>query len=275
MSTPPGWYQGPDGRWYQQQPPYPPPGYPGGQPPPTRRYGPAGPPPPPPRSNTGKIVAIVLVVFVVLVAGGIFAVYRFVAGVSDRVVGDSGAGCSVVSTADVDSALGGRYEVFQLDGAIGAIAAPVLDTRVLADPTTTCWATEAGSAQTAGRLARIATYTGPDAAARFAAERQQAGGATEDRGNGLTVSTPGYFNKEVDAGDEAFCTTGDMPLASAGALVRRGDTLVYVSTNAAGGGAAAIPDIRLEPGGGPTDALRFGTDDANCDLAVRLAAKVG
>src|SRR5215218_6486899 len=120
MSTPPGWYQGPDGRWYPQQPPqqyppqgqYPPPGRyaPGRYPPPTRAYGSGG-PPPPRRSNTGKIVAIVLLVFVVLVGGGIFAVSRFVSGVSDRVVGDSGPGCSAVSGADVNGALGGSYEV--------------------------------------------------------------------------------------------------------------------------------------------------------------------
>jgi hypothetical protein len=216
----------------------------------------------------------VLVVFVVLVGGGIFAVSRFVSGVSDRVVGDSGPGCSAVPTAEVNGALGGSYEVFQLGGAIADITAPVLDSRVLPDATTTCWATESGSAESSGRLARIATYTGADAAARFAAERSRAAGTTEDRGNGLSVTTSGYFNKDVRAGDQAFCTTGDMPLGSAGVLVRRGNTLVYVSTNAAGGGAGSIPDIRLDPQGGPSDAIRFGTDDANCDLAVKLAAKV-
>ena len=63
----------------------------------------------------------------------------------------------------------------------------------------------------------------------------------------MSVSTDGYLGKDVQAGDEAFCTTGDL-LSSAGALVRRGDTLIYVSTTAAGDGAAAVPDVNLGSG---------------------------
>lgn len=290
MSTPPndpGWYQAPDGRWYPRVLPPghggPPPGYqpppgqgPYGPPYPTHAYEPGAgvaPPPPPRRSNTGKIVTIVLVVFAVLVIGGGFALYRIVSGVSDKIVGDSGAGCSAVSAADVDAALGGSYDLVQLGGAIAGLAGPVLDDRVLPGATTTCWAVESGSSETGGRLVRIATYSGSDAAARFADERTKADGTTEDRGNGLSVSSPGYFNKVVQAGDQAFCTSGSM-LGSAGVLVRRGNLLVYVSTTAAGDGAASVPDITLDPGAGPSDAIRFGTDDENCALAVTLAAKV-
>jgi hypothetical protein len=214
----------------------------------------------------------ILVVVVLLGVGGI---YWLVSSVSSAVVGESGTGCSAVATADVDAVLGGRYEVLQLGGALGDLAAPALDSRVLAAAEVSCWAVESG-ADAAGRLARVARHEGADAAAVFAAEKRAAMGTTEDRGGGISVSTQDYFNKEVQAGDEAFCTSGDF-LGSAGALVRRGNVLVYVSTTAAGAGAGAAPDIRF-----PTDTsdpaspngITFGTDDANCDLAVRLAAKV-
>jgi hypothetical protein len=208
-------------------------------------------------------------VLVVLVGGGVFAVSMLVSTVSDKVgglVGDTGTGCAAVATDDVNAALGGTYEVLQLGGALGGIAAPALDSRVLADAPVNCWAVESGN--DAGRLARIASYSGADATARFAKEKAAAKGVTEDRGNGLSVSTDAYLGADVQSGDEAFCTTGDM-LGSAGALVRRGDTLVYVSTTAAGGGAASIP--QFEPGA--DGRIGFATDQANCEKAVALAAK--
>jgi hypothetical protein len=156
--------------------------------------------------------------------------------------------------------------VIQLGGSIGGLAAPVLDSRVLADAPT-CWAVESGNG--AGRLARVARYSGGDATARFAKEKTAAQGTTEDRGNGLSVSTDAYFAGDVQAGDQAFCTSGDA-LGSAGALVRRGDTLIYVSTTAAGDGASAIPQIGVDESG----KITFATDKANCDKAVALAAKV-
>jgi hypothetical protein len=253
----------------------PPPRPPAGRPQPGHgRHGAPPPPPPPPpakRGSTGKIVAIVVGVVVVLVVLGGIAVGRMVGGVADSVAGAGGLAegasteCAAVPTADVDAALGGTYDVIQLGG-IGDFAGPVLDSRVLADAPT-CWAVESGDTDTGGRLARIARYAGPDAAARFAAEKTTAMGSSEDRGNGITVSTEGYYAGDVPAGDEAFCTSGDF-LGSAGALVRRGDTLVYVSTTAAGGGAASPPQIDLEGG-----KIAFGTDKANCDLAVALAGK--
>lgn len=273
MSIPPGgWYQASDGRWYQVQGPPPP--HHGGAPP-AQYAAPGHGAPPPRRSAAGKVIAIVLGVFVVLVALGGFAVYQLVSGVAGRVGGLTeglGTGCDAVATADVDAALGGTYDVIQLGGGFGGLAAPVLDSRVLADAPT-CWAVESGSTDTGGRLARIARYSGPDAATRFAAERRTAGGLAEDRGGGINVSTSAYFNKDVRAGDEAFCTTGDFS-GSAGVLVRRGTLLVYVSSTAAGDGAAAVPKIELDPGSGPSDAITYATDDANCDLAVTLAAAV-
>ena len=238
-------------------------------PPPGHRLPPYGPPPGPPqkKGSAGKVVAIVLVVLLALLALGGFFVYRAVSGFFGTVGGlteGAGAECSAVSTADVNAALGGEWTVFQLGG-LSQIAGPALDSRVLADAPTTCWASEDKD----GKLTRIARYQGPDAAARFAQEKERAKGSTVDKGNGLSVSTEGYLGKDVQTGDEAFCTTGD-PLASAGALVRRGDTLVYVSTTAAGNGAAAVPDIKI----GEDNQIGFGTDDANCALAVKLIGAV-
>ncbi|MGD9987962.1 hypothetical protein [Pseudonocardia sp.] len=288
MSTP-GWTQGPDGRWYPPPPPGPPPpgahppfGPGGGHPPPPGGGYPLGPqrggnhlpPPPPPapprRSNTGLIVAIVVVALVVLIGVGGFFAYRAVTSVAAGVTGGAGGECPVVSTEDVDSVLGGTFDVIAMGG-IGSIAAPILDSRVLPDAQT-CWAVQSGSGDSdLGKLARIARYSGGDAAARFQAELVKAQGTSEDRGNGITVSSSAYFAKSVEAGDEAFCTTGD-GTSSAGALVRRGDLLVYVSTTA--GGEGGLPQIQLDPGAGPGAAVGFATDDANCNLAVELAGKV-
>lgn len=257
-SYPPGPYGPPPGAW----------GPPPQGPPPGHRPPPYGPPPGPPRkSSAGKIVAIVIIVLVALLALGGFFVWRAVSGIVGSVGGladGASAECSAVSTADVNATLGGEWTVFQLGG-LSSIAGPALDSRVLPDAPTTCWASEDKD----GKLTRIARYQGGDAAARFAAEKDKAKGVTVDKGNGLSVSTEGYLGKDVQAGDEAFCTTGD-PLSSAGALVRRGDTLVYVSTTAAGNGAAAVPDINLGSG----NQVGFATDDANCALAVKLIAAV-
>ena len=167
-----------------------------------------------------------------------------------------------MSTSDVNAALGGQWTVFQLGG-LSQIAGPALDSRVLADGPTTCWASEDKD----GKLSRMAHYQGPDAAARFAQEKEPAKGSTVDKGNGLSVSTEGFLGKDVQNGNKAFCTTGD-PLASAGALVRRSNTLVYVSTT--GRRAHRMPVIKI----GEDNQIGFGTDDANCALAVKLIGAV-
>jgi hypothetical protein len=269
------------------QPSYPPPfppqqpyqpfgqqGHPGGYGPPPMGppqppFAPGPPPPPPRKSSAGKIIAIIAVVLVALLALGGFFVWRAVSGVVNSVGGlanGAGADCSAVSTQDVDAVLGGDWTVFSLGG-LSSIAGPTMDSRVLPDAPTSCWATQDKD----GKLTRIARYQGADAAARFAQEKQKAKGTTVDQGNGLSVSSDSYLGKDVQAGDEAFCTTGDF-LASAGALVRHGDTLVYVSTTAAGDGASSPPDIDLN--GSSTTQTAFGTDDANCALAVKLIEKV-
>ncbi|ODU19268.1 MAG: hypothetical protein ABT15_29735 [Pseudonocardia sp. SCN 73-27] len=232
------------------------------------------PPPAPPRkSNTGKIVAIVVVVLVVLIGAGGFFAYRAVTGLAAGVTGGAaGAGgdCPAVSKDDVDSVLGGNFDVISMGG-VGSFAAPILDSRVLPDAET-CWAVQSGQGDTdLGKLARVARYSGSDAPARFQAELTTAKGTSEDRGNGITVSSSAYFAKSVQAGDEAFCTTGD-GTSAAGALVRRGDLLVYVSTTA--GSEGGVPQIQFDPDAEPGAAVGFASDAANCDLAVKLAEKV-
>lgn len=194
-----------------------------------------------------------VVALVVLGAGG-FVLWRTVggqgssggvaagSGASDGSAATAGAtpSCSLVAAEDVSAVLGGEGWTV-LD--VGSGVFRVYDSRVLAGVPTACAATDPLNA----KLARIARYQGSDAAARFAEEKQKAA-----RGG----SDGPYLGKDVQAGDEAFCTTGNKTAtagSSAGALVRRGDTLVYVSTTAAGEGA---------------------DDSANCDLSLRLIEKV-
>ncbi len=286
----PGWWQASDGRWYPphlhpsygpptQQPSFAPqhlapgqrfgpqqpvaPGRPPfvpGQPP----FGPKSQPGVPPRSGgvpKGLIVAGVVVLVVVALG---YAAVSYVTGlVGDRLENAVGGDCTLVGKDDVDSTMSGEFDVIQLGG-LTSIATPALDSRVLADGTT-CWATETATSDEDTRLVRIARLDG-DAAARFARERTIAQGVKEDRGGGLTVESQPYFNKDVTFGDEAFCTTTDFT-GSSGVLVRRGDTLVYVSLTSGG-----IPT--LDPDTTGDGAIKFADDDAHCDLAQKLAAKV-
>jgi hypothetical protein len=199
---------------------------------------------------------MVVVALVVLGVGG-FAVWKTIGsqGSSEGVTagpvsssapdGSAGANgaaspCSLVASQDVVTALGGEGWTI-LD--VGSTVTRAYDSRVLQGVPTSCLATDSGNE----RLARIARYQGADASARFAEEKQKA-----SRGD---AKGP-YLGKEVQAGDEAFCTTGSKTTtagSSAGALVRSGDTLVYVSTTAAGDGAG---------------------DGAKCDVSLRLIEKV-
>jgi hypothetical protein len=210
------------------------------------------PPSPPRKKSSGKIAAIVVVALIVLGVGG-FALWKTfgdqssgggVAAGSDGSSGptaaDGALSCSLVATEDVGAVLGGEGWTV-LDGGSGVLRA--YDSRVLAGVPTSCIATDALNT----KLARIARYQGSDAAARFAEEKQKASRGGDDGP---------YLGKDVQAGDEAFCTTGSKTItagSSAGALVRRGDTLVYVSTTAAGEGA---------------------DDSANCELSLHLIEKV-
>lgn len=265
----PGWWQASDGRWYppHTHPSYrPQPQQPGqfqgqfqGQAPLK-----SGMPVAPARSGVPKGLIVAGVVLLVVVVLGYAGVSYATSLLGDRLENAVGGDCTLVSKDDVDAVMAGEFDVLQLGG-LTKIATPALDSRVLADGTT-CWATESGGTDETTRLVRIAKLDG-NAQARFQQERTLAQGVKEDRGGGLSVESQPYFNKDVPYGDEAFCTTTDF-VGSSGVLVRRGDTLIYVSLTSGG-----IPQLAPDPSA--DGAIKFADDDAHCDLAQKLADKVG
>lgn len=150
---------------------------------------------------------------------------------SDGAAGGASVSCSLISDADIAAVLGDGGWI-ALD--TGATVGRVYDSRVLAGTPKSCWVTDSANE----KLSRIARYDAGDAAARFAEEKQKA-------------QSGAFLGKDVQAGDEAFCTVPGDSSKAAGALVHRGDTLIYVGTTAAGADA-----------------------DAGCALAVKLAEKV-
>ncbi len=269
VSQGPGWWQASDGRWYapalhpsQQQPAAPPPpsqSAVGGSPPPDAplRTGLSG----------GQKVAIALVAVLVLGLGGCAVALGVVAkrGVTkiEQAAADLGNkdGCPFLSAARAASVLGSTPTLVPLRG-FGALAGIALDTRVLADADS-CMFTPASDPQ--GPTGRIARRQTGDAAKVFAAEKTQAKGVTIDQGNGLSTESMSYLLKDVDAGDEAFCTAvGAFPMS--GALVRKGDVLVY---------AAVLPSqAQLDTLGVNADGTGLNVDEANCELATKLAVAV-
>jgi len=267
VSQGPGWWQASDGRWYppalhpsQQQPT--------ALPPPAQSAVGGSPPPVPPRTGLsgGQKVAIALVAVLVLGLGGCAVALGVVAkrGVDTiEQAADLGAkdGCPFLSASRAGSVLGNPPTIVRLRG-LGALAGIALDTRVLADADS-CMFTPGADGK--GPTGRIARRQGGDAAARFAAEKTMAMGVTTDQGNGLSTETMRYLLKEVDAGDEAFCTSvGAFPMS--GALVRKGDVLVY---------AAVLPtQAQLDTLGVNADGTGLNVDDVNCELATKLATAV-
>lgn len=297
----PGWWQASDGRWYPphthpsyQQPAagspgapgpagYGAPGYgagPGAPGPGVPGHGTPGPgmpgygmspgkgyqPARPSGSGVPKGLIIAGVIVLVVVVAGYAAVSYVLGRVGDKLENAVGGDCTLVDKGEVDSVMSGEFDLIQLGG-LTSIATPALDSRVLADGTT-CWATETNTSEDQVRLVRIARLEGGDAKARFQQELTLAKGVKEDRGGGISVESQPYLNKEVSFGDEAFCTTTDFA-GSSGVLVRRGDSLVYVSLTS--GGIPQLDPNGVDPGG----AIKFADDDAHCDLAQKLADKVG
>ncbi len=156
--------------------------------------------------------------------------------------------CGFVTDAQASAVLGSGTEAVQLTG-FYSLLEPATDTRVLADADT-CIVVNSGDNSTS--LARMARYQGSDVSAKFASEKAVADGTSEDRGNGLSVETESYISDEpVTVGDEGFCTTPTFT-GSSGVLVRKGNTLVYVSLG--------------------TGASSTGTD--TCAQAQQLAEKI-
>jgi hypothetical protein len=223
----PGWWQASDGRWYppqshpaQQAAPAPP-AY--GAPPPAAYGAPAA----TKSGMPGWVKALLIIggILVVLVGGCTVAVGVF----ANKVSNDLTKGCSFLPTAEAKKAFGTNVQTLQIGG-ITSIANAALDTRVLRDAPS-CMVTPTGKDSKVG-LSRVAKLESGDAKAKFAKERANAQGTSVDKGNGLTVESEGYLAEEaVTLGDEAFCTTSILTGGS-GALVRKGNTLVYVSVGA-------------------------------------------
>lgn len=262
----PGWWLASDGRWY-------PPPHPAVQslraqslqaPVQVGRsaVGPAGAPGPAPgpasgpkaRKGVPTALVVVVVLLVVVGAGAVLSGNVLMDRVTDRLTGQ--AGCGFVSDADASAVLGGRFEFVQ-PGGLTDMTKVAADVRPLPDGAT-CLGS--GSDATGERVVTVVRLEAADAQARFDQARTAANGSKEYRGDGLSVETPGYFGKDVPLGDQAFCTTADLT-SSSGVFVRRGNVLLYVSMTAAGMAEGAAPSISA-------------ADEANCDLAQQLVAKV-
>ena len=249
----PGWWQASDGRWY---PPQSHPGQPTAPPAPsygapTSNYGAPvgyGAPAPVKTGMAGWVKALLIIggILALLVGGCTVALGVF----ANKVSGDLTKGCSFLTKEKASAALGSGTQTLPLNG-LTSIANVALDTRVLKGAPS-CMLIPQGSGATMG-TGRVAKLTASDAQAVFAKELASAKGTSVDKGNGLTVSTEPYLGEELGIGDEGFCTTSGLPI-SYGALIRKGDTLVYVSfapsttqaANAANGGLTEAESLTCQ-----------------------------
>lgn len=136
--------------------------------------------------------------------------------------------CPIVSTEQLKPILGADTEAHPLSGLIDATVGMALDKRVLANAQN-CWVGASGNADATpqpgatldlnftGGFGRIAKYSGGDAGSVFAQEK-----ANAQKGSYFAVDVP-------NAGDQAFCTAWSDQYPATGALVRKGNDLVYVS----------------------------------------------
>jgi hypothetical protein len=145
-------------------------------------------------------------------------------------------------------------------GGITKLANAALDTRVLPNAPS-CMITPGKDSKIG--LSRIAKLDSGDAKATFAKELTNAKGVSSDKGNGVTVSTDSYLSEEaVKLGDEAFCTTSILT-GSSGVLVRKGNSLVYVSVAATAAQAQDVSNTGLGA-----------IDTTNCTVAQMVAKAV-
>jgi hypothetical protein len=266
----PGWWLASDGKWYppeqapQPQPPQPP------SPAPTPGPPTSMPPPVPQQSGQGSgiskgcIYALVAAAAVVVV--GVFGAIALIAFVGDKAVDELEEAadddpCPFLTNAQASDAFGNGVRVVELSG-FNSLLGITVDTRILEDAPD-CVVLSSDDAA----IARAARYQGSDASSVFAEARDIADGTSQDQGGGLSIETDAYLSDQaVTVGDEGFCTTSSL-LGSAGALVRRGDTLVYVSIQPDIGTSGTVPDLDLEAGG-------FATDSGNCTTAQEVAETI-
>jgi hypothetical protein len=180
---------------------------------------------PPPAKSSGNgclkaclIVGVILVILAVIAFIALFAAgSSFVGGLGVDSNGNF-KDCPIVSTAQLQTVLGSDAQAAPLSGLANSTIGAALDKRILPNADN-CWVgagTSPDSTQASGAFGRIAKYSGGDAASVFAQEKAKA-------------SSGGYLASEVPGvGDEAFCT-GWSDYPATGALVRKGNDLVYVS----------------------------------------------
>ncbi len=111
--TAPGWWQGPDGRWYppQQMPPGPPQPMPYGPPPPGMQPMPGGPPPAKSSSKGCVIAAVVVAVLVLGVGGvGIYFAYRAANEIGEIAQGGVFGDAECLPVAEVEAVVGSQVQ---------------------------------------------------------------------------------------------------------------------------------------------------------------------
>jgi len=198
--------------------------------------------------------------FFLLIAAIFIAGSRIANEVGVNGDGTIGNACEIIDNATLRDQLGGTAEAIELTGFYDATIGIVLDKRVLPDAYD-CWIT----ADESTPVGRVARYVGSDAANVFQAERERAAPTSQDQGGGVSLENSGYFAGDVSGlGDEAFCT-GVSPAVQAGVLVRKGDTLVYVSLS--GPSDESTPDFGVTDDG-------VVTAPQICASAQGLAARI-
>jgi hypothetical protein len=178
------------------------------------------------KKGCGTGLIVLAVVLVVLFVGGMATVAVGAHWLGKKVEnGLVGTPCPYLSNAEAEALFGSGATAQSLNGFLGGSMKVVLDTRVLGDVT--------GCVVYSGESAAVRVARTDGGHARYVQERKLADTQTQDRGNGLSVERESYVLHDLEGvGDEGFCTTllGD---GQSGALVRKGDVLVYVSvTNA-------------------------------------------
>jgi hypothetical protein len=206
------------------------------------------------------IVVVAIILFVMFVGIGLL-----IAVAAHRVTNKASEAfgmkpCPFLSDSAAREVFGGDVKAQQFGRFFNAMTGVVQDTRAIANAPS-CIITGDNS----NGFARVAKLTTSDAQARFQSERKAANPVTVNKGNGLSVTSEGWFGNDVHGlGDEAFCTS--MALYGAvGVLARQGDTLVY----------ASVLDSNFDPSHISVDTSNGAiTDDATCAKAQQLARLV-
>jgi hypothetical protein len=151
--------------------------------------------------------------------------------------------CELIAAGDVESILGPDAQATPMGGLVDNTIGRALDQRILPDAPD-CWLISGMGSNVTGRIAQ----QDGNASGTFASSRQAA-------------EAGGYFAGDASFGDEAFCTAMT-EVGSFGILVRRGDSLAYVSLLDAD--MMEAQNFEVGPDGQLVSAQ-------TCDLAGRIA----